>query len=74
MELTLSRAQETKLAEIARHEGKNVGDLLVETATVLLQSEEQRWVGIEHAIAQADRGELLEEEEMDRRVAAMLAR
>jgi predicted transcriptional regulator len=74
MELPLTPMQEEKLNAIARHEGKNVGDLLVETASSLLASEEQRWADVEHALGQAERGELLDEDEMDRRVARMLAK
>ena len=74
MELTLTVAQETRLRELADHEGKNVGDLLVETATSLLTSEERRWADVEHALAQAERGDLIDELEMNQRVARLLAR
>jgi hypothetical protein len=74
MDLPLTPTQEEKLNAIARHEGKNVGDLLVATASSLLASEEQRWADVEHALGQAERGELLDEDEMDRRVARMLAK
>jgi predicted transcriptional regulator len=74
MDLPLTQMQEQKLVELARHAGKNVGELLVETASSLLASEEKRWADVEHALGQAERGELIEEDEMDRRVARMLAR
>ncbi len=74
MELSLTETQESQLREMARHEGKNVGDLLVETATSLLASEERRWADVQHALGQAERGELLDEAEMDLRVSRMLAR
>jgi hypothetical protein len=73
MELPLKATQEAKLHEIARHEGKSVGDLLVDTAASLVLSDERRWADVEHALGQAERGELIDEDEMDQRVARMLA-
>ncbi len=74
MELELTQAQESKLRELARHEGKNVGELLVDTAASLLAGEDRRWAEVDHALGQAERGELIEEDEMDRRVARILAK
>jgi hypothetical protein len=74
MELPLTETQESKLREMARHEGKNVGDLLIEAASSLLAGEEQRWADVEHALGQTERGELIEDDEMDQRVARMLAK
>jgi predicted transcriptional regulator len=48
-------------------------DLLAETAAALVQSDEDRWRSIERGLAQADRGEFIEEAEMDIRVAKMMA-
>ena len=73
MELALTETQENRLRELARHEGKDVGELLFETARSLLAADEQRWADVEHALGQAERGELIEEDEMDRRVSRMLA-
>ena len=74
MELALTQQQEQRLTELAHHEGKNVGDLLVETASMLLRSEEDRWKDIEHALAQADRGDLLDEAEMHQRFLKMIGK
>ena len=74
MELHLTETQESKLREIAQHEGMKVGDLLVETATSLLAGDERRWKDVEHALGQAERGEVIEEDEMDQRMARMLAK
>jgi len=74
MELNLTQAQEIKLNEIAKLEGKSVADMLVEAATARLRTEEQLLAEIDHALTQIERGEFLEEEEMDQRVSKMLAR
>ena len=74
MELALTQQQEERLTELAHHRGKNVGDLLVETANSLLRTEEERWKDVEYALAQADRGELLDEEEMHERFLKMIGR
>lgn len=74
MELPLTREQETELTRIAEHEGKTVAALLLEQASQLLRSEKEKWDAVDEALAQIERGELIEEEEMDRRFAAMLAR
>jgi predicted transcriptional regulator len=74
MELILSDAQEAKLQLIAERAGKSTTDLLIEAATSVIEIDEHHWIAIDRAIAQADRGEFIEEEEMDARVAKMLAR
>jgi len=74
MELILTYAQEAKLGEIAEREGKSVTDLLTDTAVSIIQLEEHHWAAVDRALAQAERGEFIEEEEMDRRFEAMLAR
>jgi predicted transcriptional regulator len=74
MELTLTHAQETKLCEVAQREGKSVTDLLADTALSIIQMEEHHWAAVDQALAQAERGEFIEEDEMDARIAKMLAR
>jgi predicted transcriptional regulator len=74
MEIPLTREQEETLQGIAQHEGKSVAEMLMTLAAERVKKEEQRWAELEHAIAQIDRGEWIEEEEMDQRVARMLAR
>jgi len=46
---------------------------LNEAAAALAASEGRRWAYVEHALGQFERGEVLSEEEMDRRVERMLA-
>lgn len=74
MEVPFTPAQETKLAEIAQHDGISVADVLVEAAISRIQTEEYFLAKIDRALAQIERGEFIEEEEMDLRVAKMLAR
>ena len=74
MELTFTREQETKLVEVAERAGKSVTDLLTEAAASILQIEDYHWAAVDRALAQADRGELIEEDEMDARISKMLAR
>jgi predicted transcriptional regulator len=74
MEVPFTPAQEMKLAEIAQHDGTSVADVLVEAAIARIQTEEYFLAKIDRALAQIERGEFIEEEEMDLRVAKMLAR
>jgi len=74
MEVHLTPEQETRLAELARHHGVTVDSLLTDVALGLLNEDEREREIIRQRIEQADRGEFIEEEEMDRRVRAMLAR
>jgi predicted transcriptional regulator len=74
MELPLTHEQEIELTRIAEHEGKTIATLLLDQASQLLRSEEEKWAAVDRALAQVERGEFIEEDEMDRRFAAMLAR
>jgi hypothetical protein len=74
MELPLTELQENQIYELARHVGKAPAELLVETAMLILTSYERRWTDVEHSLAQAERGELLEEDETDQREVRMLAK
>ena len=74
MEVHLTPEQESRLAELARYQGVTVDALLMDVALGLLDEDEQEREIIRQRIEQADRGEFIEQEEMDRRVKAMLAR
>jgi len=73
MEIPFTHAQEAKLAEIAENNGMSISDLLVDAASSVIRISEEHWVAVDRAIAQADSGEFIEEEEMDARIAKMLA-
>ncbi len=73
MELPVTDDQEARLREIALREGKSVTEVILQAAESLLVMDAEHWAAVEHALAQANRGEFIEEEEMDRRLARMLA-
>jgi len=72
MELHLTPEQEKRLEEIAQHQGVTTGALVTEMARGLLEEDAFEREIIRQRIALADAGEFIEEEEMDRRVQAML--
>jgi predicted transcriptional regulator len=72
MELHLTPEQEKRLEEIAQHQGVTADVLVAEVARGLLEDDDREREIIRERIAQADAGEFIEEEEMDRRVQAML--
>jgi predicted transcriptional regulator len=64
MEVHFTPEQETQLSQIAAHAGTDALRLLQEDARYL--------AAVREGIAQADRGEFIEEEEMDARLEQML--
>lgn len=74
MEIPFTPAQETELARLARQQGRSVQDVVVGAALKELQTEGYFLEKLDRAIAQADSGEFIEEEEMDVRIEKMLAR
>ena len=74
MEVHLTPEQESRLAELAQHQGVTVDTLLKDVALGLLDEDDRERETIQRRIEQANRGEFIKEEEMDRRVRAMLAR
>lgn len=72
MQLNFTPEQEAKLATIAQRTGKPVEQFLTDAALDLLQQSDRYLEAVERGIAAADRGEFIEEEEMDARVAKML--
>ncbi|WP_419804410.1 hypothetical protein [Terriglobus sp.] len=74
MQIQLTAEQEVLLSEVATHEGKPVGELLMEYATLALQKRSRFLAEVDEGLASAERGDFLEEEAMDARVRAMLER
>jgi hypothetical protein len=72
MELHLTPEQEAHLAEIASHQGTTADALVTDIALGLIEENEHDREIIRQRIAEPDRGEFVEEEEMDARVAKML--
>jgi predicted transcriptional regulator len=72
MEVDFTPEQEAQLAQIASKEG-TVAERLVKDAALRLLEEDARFrSAVREGIAQADRGEFIEEEEMDARLEQML--
>lgn len=72
MEVHLTPEQEAQLSQIATHAGKNAEQLVKDAALRLLEEDADFRTAVQKGISQADRGELIEEEEMDIRVKRML--
>ncbi len=72
MEVHFTPEQETQLAQIAAHAGTDAERLVKDAALRLLQEEARFRAAVREGIAQADRGEFIEEEEMDARLEQML--
>ena len=72
MELHFTPEQEAQLAQIAHQEGIDAQRLVKEAALRLLQEDARFRAAVREGIAQADRGEFIEQEEMDARLEQML--
>jgi predicted transcriptional regulator len=72
MEVHFTPEQEEQLAQIASTEGTEPERLVKEAALRLLQEDARFRAAVREGIAQADRGEFIEEEEMDARLGQML--
>ena len=66
MEVHLTPEQEAQLQQIAHRGGKaDAGELVKEAALRLLEEDARFRAAVREGMAQADRGEFIEEEEMD---------
>ena len=72
MEVRFTPEQELRLSQIAIHEGTDAEHLVRDAALRLLERDARFLAAIERGIAAADRGEFIEEDEMDARVERML--
>jgi predicted transcriptional regulator len=72
MEVHFTPEQEAQLAQIATNEGTEPERLVKEAALRLLQKDARFRAAVREGVAQADRGEFIEEEEMDARFEQML--
>lgn len=71
MEVRFTPEEEERLAKIANQEGVNPEELVKDAALRLLEDDVRFRAGVRKGLAQADRGEFIEEEEMDARVKSM---
>ncbi len=73
MEVYFTPEKEAQLAQIARRDGKSGADELLRAAGLKLLEEEARFhAAVLEGKSFADRGEFIEEEEMDARLELML--
>jgi predicted transcriptional regulator len=72
MEVHFTPEQEAQLAQIATNEGTDPECLVKDAALRLLQEDARFRAAVREGIAQADRGEFIEEDEMDARLEQML--
>jgi predicted transcriptional regulator len=72
MEVHFTPEQEAQLAQIASNAGTDPERLVKDAALRLLQEDARFRAAVREGIAQADRGEFIEEEEMDARLEQML--
>jgi len=72
MEVHFTPEQEAQLAQIASTTGTDAERLVKEAALRLLQEDARFRTAVREGLAQADRGEFIEEEEMDARLEQML--
>jgi predicted transcriptional regulator len=72
MEVRFTPAHEAELAQIATRAGTDAERLVKDAALRLLQEDARFRSAVREGIAQADRGEFIEEEEMNTRFEEML--
>jgi predicted transcriptional regulator len=74
MEIQITPEQEAQLAQIAAHLQKDPHQLVMDAALWLIAEDDRFRTGVRKGIEEADRGEVIEEAEMDARVQRMLQR
>lgn len=72
MNVDFTPEQEAQLSRIATHAGKGLEQLVKDAALRLLEDDIRFRAAVRKGIEQADRGEFIEETEMDTRVERML--
>ena len=72
MEVSFTPEQEAQLAQIAASAGTDAEHLVKQAALRLVEDDARFRAAVREGLAQADRGEFIEEEEMDARLEQML--
>jgi hypothetical protein len=72
MRVHFTREQEAQLARIAAKEGTDAEGLVKDAALRLLEEDARFRAAVREGIGQADRGEFIEEADMDARLEQML--
>ena len=71
MEVRFTPEQEARLSKIATREGLDPEELVKDAALRLLEDDTRFRAGVRKGLEQADRGQFIEEQEMDARVKRM---
>jgi predicted transcriptional regulator len=71
MEVRFTPEEEARLAQVASQEGVDPEELVKDAALRLLEDDTRFRASVRQGLAQADRGEFIEEAEMDARVKRM---
>jgi predicted transcriptional regulator len=74
MEIRMTPEQEAQLAQLAAHLQVDPHQLVMDAALRLIDEDNRFRAGVRKGVEQADRGEFVEEAEMDARVERMLQR
>ena len=72
VEIKLTPEQEAKVKQMAQETGRSLGDVVTETAVWLSRFDINHDASLQRSLDQANRGEFIEEEEMDARFARMM--
>ena len=72
MVLDLTPEEEARILQVAGQDGRSLGEILTQTAVWLLKIEASQDEALERSLSQADRGEFVDEGEMERRFARMM--
>ncbi|MGB8259835.1 MAG: hypothetical protein WCE75_05775 [Terracidiphilus sp.] len=73
MEIQFTPEQESKLGRIAATQGTEPARLVRDAALLLIEDDERFRAAVRKGIDQADRGQFVEEAEMDARISRMLS-
>jgi predicted transcriptional regulator len=74
MEIEMTPEQEAQLAQIAAHLHKDPQQLVIDAALRLIDEDDRFRAGVRKGIEEADRGDFIDQPEMDARVERMLKR
>ncbi len=74
MEVHFTSELEAKLSQVAAQQGRNENELVQDALTRYLEDESSFLEAVERGIATAERGEFIEEEEMNARIEQMFKR
>ena len=72
MVIDLTPEQEAQIREVAAQDNRSLSDILTSTAVWLLKLEGSRDESLRRSLEQADRGEFVEEEELEDRFAKLM--